>query len=149
MKLRELINETVRMKDEVKQRKTIVEIGLIRIKDELNEMKSRNKKEQIIDENRIIKETDFKSLGLTNQKQRDNYIFEEQEELRKRQMEEVNDQKYLLEEAERREKELTDEYVYYTDRLNLLMKIYDIEGEIEVEDIILEEREKIGSDEDD
>lgn len=149
MKLRELINQTVRMKDEVKQRKTIVEIGLIRIKDELNEMKSRNKKEQIIDENRIIKETDFKSLGLTNQKQRDNYIFEEQEELRKRQMEEVNDQKYLLEEAERREKELTDEYVYYTDRLNLLMKIYDIEGEIEVEDIILEEREKIGSDEDD
>jgi hypothetical protein len=149
MLLRELINETIRMKDEVKQRKTIVEIGLIRIKDELNEMKSRNKKEQIIDENRIIKETDFKSLGLTNQKQRDNYIFEEQEELRKRQMEEVNDQKYLLEEAERREKELTDEYVYYTDRLNLLMKIYDIEGEIEVEDIILEEREKIGSDEDD
>lgn len=144
MLLRELINETIRLKDEIKQRRTICQVGLINLKEELREIQSRHKK-QIINSNlEITEKTDFKELGYTTQKQRDEYIYNQQGELRKEQMEEVNDQKYLIECGEKREKELWDEYKYYEDRFNFLMRVYDIEGEIEIEDVILAKREVVG-----
>lgn len=144
MLLRELINQTIRMKDEIKQRRTVCKMGLITMKEELREIQARHKKETIANNLEITKDTDFKDMGLTTQKQRDEYIYNKQGELRKEQMEEVNDQKYLIENGEEREKQLWDEYKYYEDRYEFLMKVYDIEGEIELEESITEDREVIG-----
>lgn len=143
MKLRELINQTVRMKDEVKQRRTICQLGLENMKDEMRSIKARHKKEIIKSNREITEETDFKELNIGTQKQRDEYIYTQQESLRKEQMEEIDDQKFLIRKAEEREQELADEYQYYKDRFEFLMRIYDIEGEIELEPAITQEREII------
>lgn len=144
MLLRELINETIRIKDEIKQRRTICQMGIITMKEELREIESKWKSALTSDRLRIETETDFKSINITNQKQRDAYVEEEQRDKRSEMMEEVIDQKALIADAEEREKQLWDEYRYYEDRLEFLMKVYDIEGEIELEESITEDREVIG-----
>jgi hypothetical protein len=144
MKLRELINETVRMKDEVKQRRTICQLGLENMKEDLQKIQARWRNKLNSDRLRIEQETDFKEKGMTNQKQRDTYITEMQKELNKEMSEEVEDEKFLIAQAEERELELHDEYKYYEDRLAMLMKIYDIEGEIELEENIVKDREVVG-----
>lgn len=144
MLLRELINQTIRIKDEIKQRRTICQMGIITMKEELREIESKWKSALTSDRLRIETETDFKSINITNQKQRDAYVEEEQRDKRYEMMKEIDDQKYLIEKGEEREKELWDEYKYYTDRFEFLMKVYDIEGEIELEESITEDREVIG-----
>jgi hypothetical protein len=143
MLLRELINQTVVQKDEIKQRRTICQMGLLNAKEDLRETTARHKNELASDAVRITEETDFKSMGLTNQKQRDQYIFDFQKDLREQQKDIESDLRLIVEQGELREKELYDEYTYYEDRLAMLMKIYDIEGEIELEDIFIEKRQKI------
>lgn len=143
MLLRELINQTVVQKDEIKQRRTICQMGLLNAKEDLREATARHKNELTSDAMKIIEETDFKGMGLTNQKQRDQYIFDFQTDLREAQKDIEADLRLVVEQRELREKELYDEYMYYEDRLAMLMKIYDIEGEIELEDIFIEKRQKI------
>ena len=143
MLLRELIDQTVRYKDEAKQRRTIVQMAELNLKEDLRALEGRHKEELNTDRLNIEQETDFKEKGMTNQKQRDTYIAEMQKAMKDRQADEIYDLKYHIEQAQTREKELWDEYKYYEDRLAMLMKIYDIEGEIEVENTILAEREII------
>jgi len=142
--LRELINETIRLKDDVKQRKTISKIGIKNMKEDLREIQARWRNKLNSDRLRIEQETDFKEKGMTNQKQRDTYITEMQKELNKEMMEEIEDEKFLITQAEERELELHDEYRYFEDRLEFLMRVYDIEGEIELEENIVKDREVVG-----
>lgn len=144
MLLRELINETIRLKDDVKQRKTISKIGIKNMKEDLQKIQARWRNKLNSDRLRIEQETDFKEKGMTNQKQRDTYITEMQKELNKEMMEEIEDEKFLIAQAEERELELHDEYKYYEDRLDFLMRVYDIEGEIELEENIVKDREVVG-----
>ena len=109
MLLRELINQTIRIKDEIKQRRTICQMGIITMKEELREIESKWKSALTSDRLRIETETDFKSINITNQKQRDAYVEEEQRDKRYEMMKEIDDQKYLIERGEEREKELWDE----------------------------------------
>jgi len=143
MLLRELINQTVVKKDEIKQRRTICQMGLLNAKEDLREATARHKNELTRDAMKVTEETDFKEMGLTNQKQRDQYIFDFQTDLREAQKDIEADLRLVVKQRELREKELYDEYTYYEDRLAMLMKIYDIEGEIELEDIFIEKRQKI------
>ena len=144
MLLRELINETIRLKDDVKQRKTICKIGIKNMKEDLQKIQARWRNKLNSDRLRIEQETDFKEKGMTNQKQRDTYITEMQKELNKEMMEEIEDEKFLITQAEERELELHDEYRYFEDRLEFLMRVYDIEGEIELEENIVKDREVVG-----
>jgi len=147
--LRELINQTIRMKDEIKQRRTICQMGLITMKEEIRDIQRRWDNELSINRLEIETNTDFKSKGITNQKQRDAFVLEEQRDMRKEMMEELDDQKFLIANAEEREKQLWDEYRYYEDRLEFLLKVYDIEGEIELEESITKDREVLGVETDD
>lgn len=147
--LRELINETIRIKDEIKQRRTICQMGLITMKEEIRDIQRRWDNELSINRLEIETNTDFKSKGITNQKQRDAFVLEEQRDMRKEMMEELDDQKFLIANAEEREKQLWDEYRYYEDRLEFLLKVYDIEGEIELEESITKDREVLGVETDD
>jgi hypothetical protein len=149
MLLRELINQTIRMKDEIKQRRTICQMGLITMKEEIRDIQRRWDNELSINRLEIETNTDFKSKGITNQKQRDAFVLEEQRDMRKEMMEELDDQKFLIANAEEREKQLWDEYRYYEDRLEFLLKVYDIEGEIELEESITKDREVLGVETDD
>lgn len=144
MLLRELINQTIRIKDEIKQRRTICKMGIITMKAELNDIKRKWNKDLSSNRLEIETNTDFKEQGITNQKQRDAYVLEAQTEMRKEMMDEIIDQEVLISDAEEREKQLWDEYRYYEDRLAFLMKVYDIEGEIELEKSIIKEREVLG-----
>jgi hypothetical protein len=124
-------------------------MGLITMKEEIRDIQRRWDNELSINRLEIETNTDFKSKGITNQKQRDAFVLEEQRDMRKEMMEELDDQKFLIANAEEREKQLWDEYRYYEDRLEFLLKVYDIEGEIELEESITKDREVLGVETDD
>lgn len=149
MNIIEMLDITIRFKDELQQKITICSIGVQHQKDDIRESEHRLKNEIKIDEGQILKETDFKSMNITNKEGRESYVLEQQQEWTHERQEKINEDKMVLRLSEERLTELKDEYKYYTDRRDFLLKIFEIEGNIELEDYICEEREKIKEDEED
>lgn len=139
----EMIQRTIRLKDDTRQRLTAVKVGITNQKEDLLSTKERWKQSLKMNEGEILRNTEFKELGITNKDGRDAYVLEQQEELRQNMKDEIVDLEIQLETSLRREMELKDEYVYYRDRLELLMKIYDIEGDTDLKGELILERERI------
>lgn len=140
------IQRCLLLKDDVRQRLTIVKLGLQNQRDDLRETQARHKADLMLDKARILRETDFKEKNITNKEGRDGYVSEKQRIMIQNQRDEIDDIKETLAQSEVREMELKDEYIYYKDRFDFLMKVYDIEGEIDLPDDLLSKREKIKGD---
>jgi hypothetical protein len=139
----EMIQRTIRLKDDTRQRITICKVGILNQKEDLTSSRERWKQNLKMNEGEILRETNFKELGITNKDGRDAYVLEKQAELRQNMKDEIVDLEIALENSQKREMELKDEYVYYRDRLEMLMKIYDIEGDTDLKGDILIERERV------
>jgi len=139
----EMIQRTIRIKDDVRQRLTICKMGIRNQKEELISSRERWKAKLKMNEGQILRETDFKEMGITNKEGREAYVIEQQKELRQDMKDEIVDLEIRLENSENRENEIKDEYVYYRDRLEFLLKIYDIEGDTELKGDLIVERERV------
>lgn len=141
--IKDMIQRTIRLKDDARQRLTICKVGIKNQKEDLISSRERWKQNLKMDAGRILRETDFKELGITNKEGREAYIIENQKELRQDMKDEIVDLEISLEKSEQRENEIKDLYVYYRDRLEFLMKIYDIEGDTELKGELIVERERV------
>lgn len=149
MNIIEMLDITIRFKDELQQRITICSIGIQHQKDDIREADSKLKNEIKIDRTKILQEPDLKEKGITNDTLREGYILEKQSKWVNERQQKINENKLILGLSEKRLIELKDEYKYYTDRRDFLMKIFEIEGNIELEDYICEKREVIKEGEED
>lgn len=118
MNIREIINETINRKDDARQRITIKEIGINTQEADLKE-----------EEGKILREADFKDLNITNAEGRKAYVLQMTREHRED-----------IQTARKRLREIQDEYIYYQDRYNFLMRLYEIDGEEGLETEFQEQR---------
>lgn len=139
----DMIQRTIRLKDDTRQKITITKVGILNQKEDLASSRERWKQNLKMNEGEILRETNFKELGITNKDGRDAYVLEKQASLRQDMKDEIVDLEIALENSQKREMELKDEYVYYRDRLEMLMKIYDIEGDTDLKGDIIIERERV------
>lgn len=140
------IQRCLLLKDDVRQRLTIVKLGLQNQRDDLRETQARHKADLMMHKARLLRETDFEELEITNKEGREGYVAEKQKAMVQNQRDEIDDIKETLANSEVREMELKDEYRHYSDRFDFLMKVYDIEGEIDLPDELVQKREKIKKD---